>query len=88
MLNKSYEDAEWIVAELQRGGYTTKNWAIDLNPAVEDGCNIMIPVNGLVGNQILERCYFMGQGCWPAHASVFHNATRITVALKKILKVM
>ena len=45
---------------MQRGGYTTKNWAIDLNPAVEDGCNIMIPVNGLVGNQILERCYFIG----------------------------
>ncbi|KHO47091.1 MAG: Methanogen marker protein 4 [archaeon GW2011_AR5] len=60
ILNKTYEDAEWIVAELQKKGYHAKNWAIDLNPAVEEGYNIHIAVNGMVGNQIFRAVLFCG----------------------------
>ena len=60
ILNKTYEDAEWIVAQLKKDGYDAKNWSIDLNPALEDGCNIIIPVNGMVGNQIFRAMHFCG----------------------------
>ncbi len=60
ILNKTYEDAEWIVAELKKKGYDAKNWAIDLNPAVEDACNLLIPVNGMVGNQIFRAMHVCG----------------------------
>ncbi len=60
MLNKTYEDAEWIVAELTKKGFDAKNWSIDLNPAVEAGYNIHIPVNGMVGNQIFRVVLFCG----------------------------
>lgn len=53
-LNKTYEEAEWLVSELQQQGYRAKNWSIDLNPAIEAGANILIPVNGMVGNQIFR----------------------------------
>jgi len=60
ILNKTYEDAEWIVAELVKKGYSAKNWAIDLNPAIEAECNIIVPVNGMVGNQIFRALYVCG----------------------------
>ena len=60
ILNKTYEDAEWIVARLKKQGYEAKNWAIDLNPAVEAGYNILIPVNGMVGNQMFRVLLFCG----------------------------
>ncbi|MEK7543048.1 MAG: hypothetical protein AAB503_01970 [Patescibacteria group bacterium] len=60
ILNKTYEDAEWIVEQLKKDGYNAKNWSIDLNPAVEDGCNLLIPVNGMVGNQMFRVLLFCG----------------------------
>ncbi len=60
ILNKTYEDAEWIVEKLIKNGYKAKNWAIDLNPAVEAGFNILIPANGMVGNQIFRVLLFCG----------------------------
>ena len=60
ILNKTYEDAEWIVSELKKKGFEAKNWAIDLNPAVEAGSNVLIPVNGMVGNQIFRVLLFCG----------------------------
>jgi len=59
-LNKTYEDAEWIVERLEEEGYHAKNWAIDLNVAVEEGYNLLIPVNGMVGNQIFRVLLFCG----------------------------
>ncbi|MBI3115377.1 MAG: hypothetical protein HYZ09_02710 [Candidatus Kerfeldbacteria bacterium] len=59
-LVKTYQDAEWIVAELSRQGFSAKHWAIDLNLAVEAGANILIPVNGMVGNQIFRVLLFCG----------------------------
>jgi len=60
VLNKTYEDAEWLVSETIKAGYNAKNWSIDLDLAVKDGCNIIVPVNGLVGNQIFRTILFCG----------------------------
>ena len=60
ILNKTYEDAEWVVKNLKEKGYDAKNWAIDLNPAVEAGANILVPVNGMVANQIFRVLLFCG----------------------------
>lgn len=60
-LNKTYEDAEWIVARLQQAGYASaKNYTIELDVAVKEGCNIIVPVNGMVGNQIFRALFFCG----------------------------
>jgi predicted methyltransferase MtxX (methanogen marker protein 4) len=60
-LNQTYEDAEWIVAGLAKKGLVAKNCAIDLNVAIEEGFNIHIPVNGMVGNQAF-RAFLAGGG--------------------------
>ncbi|MFA6473769.1 MAG: hypothetical protein WCV85_02755 [Patescibacteria group bacterium] len=60
ILNQTYEDAEWIVKELQAQGFQAKHWAIDLNPAIEAGANIICPVNGMVGNQVFRVLLFCG----------------------------
>jgi predicted methyltransferase MtxX (methanogen marker protein 4) len=60
ILNQTYEDAEWIVKKLEEDGYEAKNWAIDLNPAIESGFNLIIPPNGMVGNQIFRTVLFCG----------------------------
>jgi len=60
ILNKTYEDAEYIVEKLKEQGLEAKNWAIDLNPAVEAGANVLCPVNGMVGNQMFRVLLFSG----------------------------
>ena|SRR3989339_515066 len=60
ILNKTYEDAEWLVEKLTEKGYETKNWAIDFNPAIENGYNVVIPVNGMVGNQMFRAMHICG----------------------------
>ena len=59
-LNQTYEDAEWIVAELKKRKVKAKNWAIDFNPAAAAGYTIHIPVNGLVGNQMFRMLLLNG----------------------------
>jgi predicted methyltransferase MtxX (methanogen marker protein 4) len=59
-LNETYQDAEWIVEELRKLHLHAKNWAVDLNPAVDDSYNIHIPVNGMVGNQIFRAILLCG----------------------------
>jgi predicted methyltransferase MtxX (methanogen marker protein 4) len=60
MLMQTFDDAEWIVAKLKSSGYVAKNWTIDLNPAVEQGYNVHVPVNGMLGNQIFRVVLFCG----------------------------
>jgi predicted methyltransferase MtxX (methanogen marker protein 4) len=60
ILNKTYEDAEYIVEKLKEQGFKAKNWAIDLNPAIEAGSNVICPVNGMVGNQMFRVLLFSG----------------------------
>lgn len=56
-LNKTYEDAEWLVQKLKEK-YEVFNHEIEINTAVENGCNVILPINGIVGNQIF-RVFFM-----------------------------
>jgi predicted methyltransferase MtxX (methanogen marker protein 4) len=60
ILNKTYEDAEWIVERFKEDGYEAKNWAIDANPAIEAGFNLIIPPNGMVGNQMFRILLLCG----------------------------
>lgn len=61
-LNKNYEDAQEIVDYFKQKGIEIKNYAIELNAAVEDGCNIIVPPNGMVGNQIFRALGLIGGG--------------------------
>lgn len=60
-LNRTYEEAEWIVAALTEKGLSAKNCSIDLNVAIDEGFNIHVPVNGMVGNQVF-RAFLAGGG--------------------------
>jgi predicted methyltransferase MtxX (methanogen marker protein 4) len=60
LLNKTYEDAEWLVAETTKAGYEAKNWSIDLDLAIQDGANIIVPANGMIGNQIFRTILLSG----------------------------
>lgn len=60
VMNKTYEDAEWMVGKLKKLGFKAKNWSIDLDLAIENGANIIIPVNGMVGNQIFRAILVSG----------------------------
>ncbi len=53
-LCQTWTDAEWIVKKLKKDKFNAKNYSIDFNPAVEDDCNLLVPVNGLVGNQLFR----------------------------------
>lgn len=59
-MNKTYEEAEWIVNELKQNNVEAKNWSIDLDLAVKDGYTIIVPVNGMVGNQIFRAILLSG----------------------------
>lgn len=61
-LNETYRDAEIIVKYFRRKGVVAKNYAIELSTAIEDGCNIIIPPNGMVGNQIFRVLCLSGGG--------------------------
>jgi len=54
ILNQTYEDAEWVVENLKNKGYDAENLAIDSNIAIENDYNILVPVNGMVGNQMFR----------------------------------
>lgn len=59
-LNKTYEDAEWIVNKLKDSNLEVKNYSVDLDIAVKDGYTIIVPVNGMVGNQIFRAILLSG----------------------------
>lgn len=60
MLNKTHEDAEHLVAELKKEGIGAKNYEIESNTALKDGCNLLIAPNGMVGNQMFRMLLFSG----------------------------
>ena len=62
ILNKTYEEAEEVAEYFRKKGYEAKNYAIELNGAVEDGCNILVPQNGMVGNQWFRALCLIGGG--------------------------
>lgn len=62
ILNKTYEDAEEIIKYFRKKRIEAKNYAIELDAAVEDNCNIIVPPNGMVGNQIFRALCLIGGG--------------------------
>ncbi len=62
ILNKTYKDAEEVVKYFKKKGVEAKNYAIELDAAVEDNCNIIVPPNGMVGNQIFRALTLIGGG--------------------------
>lgn len=61
-LNETYEDAEYGVKYYAEKGIEAKNYTIEVNAAVEDGCNIVTPPNGMAGNQIFRSLCLIGGG--------------------------
>lgn len=62
ILNKTYEDAEFIVDYFTKKGIEAKNYAIEIETALKDDCNIIVPPNGMVGNQIFRTLALVGGG--------------------------
>jgi predicted methyltransferase MtxX (methanogen marker protein 4) len=60
ILNQTYIDAEWLVKTLSQEGVETKNWAIDSDIALQEGYNIIIAPNGMVGNQMFRMILATG----------------------------
>lgn len=60
VLNKTYTDANWVAGRLRRYGYRAENYSIDLDSAVRNGFNIIVPVNGLVANQVIRGMMLSG----------------------------
>lgn len=61
-LNRTYEDAERLVAYFRRRGIKAKNYSIEIQAALNEGCNVIVPPNGMVGNQIFRTLVFLGNG--------------------------
>ena len=59
-LNKTYEDAEWIVEQVSNEGFEAANMTIDLDKAIDEGYNVLVPVNGMVGNQVFRMLFADG----------------------------
>lgn len=61
-LNKTFEDAEWLVKKLKSDKINITHYSIDMNKAVEDSCNLIVPVNGMIGNQWAKAIFLLGGG--------------------------
>ncbi len=62
ILNQTYEDAECLVDYFKEKGIDAENYAIEIETAIEDGCNIIVPPNGMTGNQIFRTLCLVGGG--------------------------
>jgi len=62
ILNQTYEDAEFVVDYFTKKGIDVKNYTIEIETALNEGCNIIVPPNGMVGNQIFRTLAFLGGG--------------------------
>jgi len=61
-LNQTYEDAEFVVSYFRKKGIGAKNYSIEIETAMNEGCNIIVPPNGMVGNQVFRTLIFLGGG--------------------------
>jgi len=58
-LDETIIDADFIVDELIKKGFDAENREIELYQAIKAGFNILVPVNGIVGNQLF-RAFIAG----------------------------
>lgn len=61
-LKETYEDAQYGVEYFTKEQVEAKNYAIELSTALDEGCNIIVPPNGMVGNQIFRSLCLVGGG--------------------------
>jgi predicted methyltransferase MtxX (methanogen marker protein 4) len=61
LLAESYRDAEWLADSLCSAGLNALNMTIELNVAIEQGYDLHVPVNGIIGNQI-ARAFMVSGG--------------------------
>jgi predicted methyltransferase MtxX (methanogen marker protein 4) len=61
-LNQNFEDAEVVVAHLNAKGIEAKNYNIEIESAIKDGCNIIVPPNGMAGSLIFRTLALLGGG--------------------------
>jgi len=61
-LNQTYKDAEECVKYFKKKKIQAKNYAIEIETALKEGCNIIVPPNGMVGNQIFRTLVLIGGG--------------------------
>ncbi len=73
---RSWDASDRIAAALQSAGYMARNYGIELEKAVPE-CNFVLPVDGVVGNQVYRTAVFLG-GCtvlsvpaYPASGGLF-----------------
>ncbi len=62
LLNETYRDAEYLVKYFSKNSISIKNYAIEIETALNEGCNLVVPPNGMVGNQIFRTLVFLGGG--------------------------
>lgn len=61
-LNQTYKDAEYCVKYFRKKGIQAKNYAIEIETAVKEECNIIVPPNGMVANQVFRSLVLIGGG--------------------------
>ncbi|MDE2218181.1 MAG: hypothetical protein KGJ58_01845 [Patescibacteria group bacterium] len=61
-LNQTYDDANSVVEYFTKKNIEAKNYAIEIETALKDDCNIIVPPNGMVGNQIFRTLVLVGGG--------------------------
>jgi len=59
-MDGTWRDAEKCVKYFKAKGYNAINYNIETNTAVEDGANLLTPVNGMVGNQMFRMVLLCG----------------------------
>ena len=64
---RSWDAAEKLVARLRTAGFDARNVSLSINAAVDDGCNLILVENGVVGNQVARTLLFLGGGDLLAH---------------------
>lgn len=62
ILNQTYEDANFIIDYFTKQKIEAKNYTIEIETALKEGCNIIVPPNGMVGNQIFRTLVLIGGG--------------------------
>lgn len=67
-LDLTYEIADECVEWCFQNGLEAKNYNIETEKALDDGCNILVPPNGVAGNQMLRTIKFLAN--LPIYASV------------------
>jgi predicted methyltransferase MtxX (methanogen marker protein 4) len=58
-LDRTFSDAEALVGRLRKE-MPIAHYFIDLDKAADDGCTVLVTVNGMVGNGILRALAFLG----------------------------